>query len=215
MYDTVYAEATFRAGTSEWGALTAMAAYFNVCQELGQVRSSLAVERHPSPSGSNTEHSIPVGDLPIVGGVIVPINAAVLANVDTLTEMTIKGKDGMVEVGVSRLEEYIAVQALWNFFNGNAPADDNLERPNIPPNVLIAAYPDRVWKLTLSTAENVVAFVVAKVADHAIHPDSLMGDATRGTIAVKTVNYATSPKVAGTAARQPIKVRQGFGVGLF
>lgn len=170
-YDDIEMRVTWRAATDEWGVATAMAFKLFVGLHVGNVPRSLALVR--SATGSSTIHEMPMGDMPVIAGLIV------CATANYFDEIKLKGKDGSYDVSVN---EPVITQAMWNVMTGSTPADDDVDYCYLP-DMLVAYYPERRLSVELTTAAALVGLFVCTVAESTPAPEATKGDAKRGVAA--------------------------------
>lgn len=192
-YSDIELRVTWRAAADEWGGASAMVFKLFVGLHTGNVPRSIAVTR--SPTGSSTIHDIPMGDFPVVGGMLVPGTA------NYIERVRIKGKDGQYDVDIN---EPIVGMAMYCALAGATPADDDIDYVLLP-DFLIPAYPDRRCNVELNTAAAMSSFFIGLVQEAKVKAEASKGDAKRGT-APSTVRSFSAGANALKANRVPAQV---------
>jgi hypothetical protein len=185
MYSDVEARISWRAATAEWDTpASAFTAKIWIAIHHGNVSRSLGVIR--VPSSTSTEHNIPMGDYPVIAGVLTP------GTVEYITEVKLKGKDGQYDVAVN---EPVALMAMYGYMEGLTPASDSVVACYLP-DLLVPYFPERRITVSCSTTTTIVAHYVSLFGNQTIKPQANKGDAKRGVAQAIATQYQ-----AGAAAR--------------
>jgi len=187
-YDDVRAVITWDAATGEWGAASAMAATISIGLDYGNVSESIGVVR--GYSGSSTYHEFSMGDFPVMRALFTGLTT------DTMTKLTITGKDRMNDYNAS---SPIFGAACWAAHLG-ATASDDTTTVILTPEIFVANYPDRRAYLAVSSAAAVTAFFVVKLASVVTNEAAAkMGEVARGSAPATIIGYEDAG--AGDAAK--------------
>jgi hypothetical protein len=193
MYKSVSARVAWRAVADEFVSASAITFVCGIAQDLGNVSRSIGLIR--ADAASSTRPNLVLNtDQTIIGGIVY------FDTVDNCVEANLKGKDGKPEVILRELEDSVAFQALFNYYTGNVPADDDAERLYLPPGTLVPPYADRTLYLSVAAAEAVEGMFVILVAEHILPPDAVKGKVARGEAPVITTVLTGATRVAGSLA---------------
>jgi hypothetical protein len=197
MYETVEMKIAWRAATDEWGTASAFVFKAAVSIQHGNVPRSLGIFR--VPGSSSTEHSLSMGEYPVIAGLIVP------TTVEYITTVRIKGKDGTYDVDIN---EPTAGAAMYYAMTGATPGSDSVAGILLP-DMLIPYFQDRLLTISASTATAVACHFVTLLADGKPKATAVKGDVKRG-VAPATLRQFTPGAAARAVTGLPSLVRPGI-----
>jgi len=194
MYSDVEMRISWNSAVTEWAAASAMTYKIFVAIHAGNISKSLGVVR--VPSGTNTNHDIPMGDYAVISALLTP------GTVEYITEIKVKGKDGKYDIA---LNEPVAGVAMWDFMTGTTPTTDSVAAV-ILPDMLIPYYPERRVTVTCSTTTTIVAHYVALMGNQVLKPEATKGDAKRGVAPAVATKYAPGAAARAVTAQPATRV---------